>query len=78
MADDNNSPATKGDLADLKGELIEGMRDSQAAVVTSLYGFAQTAQDQFTGSDDLEASLKRRVAALESRILELERRLIFR
>ena len=49
MADDRNSPATKGDLADLrtevksefanqKEELIEAIRDSQTEVLKAFYG----------------------------------------
>ena len=97
MADDRNSPATKGDLADLrtelkgdlsdsrtdlkrelavqKDELIEVIRDSQTEILKAFYGFSQTIQERFKLADDAEAALKRRMATLESRVLEVEKRL---
>ncbi len=90
MADDRNSPATKGDLTDLrtelkneianqlasqKDEVIEAIRDSQTEVLKAFYGFSQTIQDRFKEGDDSEAAIKRRMATLESRVLEVEKRL---
>ncbi len=97
MADDRNSPATKGDLADLwiefrgdlaelksefkqgladqKDELIEAIRDGQTEILRAFYGFTQTVQERFKQADDAEAALKRRMGTLESRILEIEKRL---
>jgi hypothetical protein len=75
MADDRNSPATKGDLADLKDELIESIRDIQTETLKAFYGFTQTIRDRFKESDDSEAAIKRRMTTLESRILEVEKRL---
>jgi hypothetical protein len=75
MADDRNSPATKGDLADLKDELVEAVRDIQTETLKAFYGFTQTIQDRFKESDDSEAAIKRRITTLESRILEVEKRL---
>ncbi len=75
MADDRSTPATKGDLADLKTELIEAMRDSQSAVLRAFYGFAETVQDRSKERDETEANLRRRMTTLESRILEVEKRL---
>ena len=88
MADDLDSPATKGDLADLrtelkneignqlesqKDELIEAIRDSQTEVLKAFYGFSQTIQERFKQADDAEAAIKRRMATLESRVLEVEK-----
>lgn len=90
MADDRNSPATRGDLADLrielkneianqlasqKDELIEAIRDSQTEVLKAFYGFSQTIQERFKQADDAETAIKRRMATLESRVLEVEKRL---
>ncbi len=75
MADDRNSPATKGDLADLKDELVEAIRDVQTETLKAFYGFTQTIQDRFKDGDDSEAAIKRRMATLESRVLEVEKRL---
>jgi hypothetical protein len=86
MADDRNSPATRGDLANLrtelkkdladqKDELIEAICDGQTEVLKAFYGFSQTIQDRFKENDDSEAAIKRRMTTLESRILEVEKRL---
>jgi hypothetical protein len=76
MVDDRDSPATKGDLSDLrielkselanqKDELIEAIRDSQTEVLKAFYGFSHTVQDRFKESDDSEAAIKRRMTTLE-------------
>jgi hypothetical protein len=75
MVEDRDSPATKGGLADLKDELIESIRDIQTVTLKAFYGFAQTIQDRFKENDDSEAAIKRRMTTLESRILEVEKRL---
>ncbi len=75
MVDDRNSPATKGDVADLKDELVEAIRDSQTEVLKAFYRFSHTVQDRFKESDDSEAAIKRRMTTLESRVLEVEKRL---
>lgn len=72
---DRNAPATKGDLLDLREELIETIHDSQTALLRAFYGFTQTVQDRFTEQDQSDVSLKRRIGTLESRILEIEKRL---
>jgi hypothetical protein len=75
VTDDRDSPATRGELAALKAELIKAMLDGQTKVFKGLYSFADTVEDRYRGSDDLEANLKRRMATLDTRILEIERRL---
>lgn len=72
---DRNAPATKGDLMDLRSELVEAIHDSQTEVLRAFYGFTQTIQDRFAEQDQTEAGLKRRISTLESRILEIEKRL---
>jgi hypothetical protein len=67
--------ATKEDLVNLKDELVEVFRDSQTEILTAFYGFSQTIQDRFKENDQTEASLKRRLTTLESRLLEIEKRL---
>lgn len=61
--------ATKEDLVNLKDELVEVFRDSQTEILTAFYGFSQTIQDRFKENDQTEASLKRRLTTLESRLL---------
>jgi hypothetical protein len=39
--------ALKGDMAVLKDELVEAIRDSQTEVLKAFYGFTQTVQGRF-------------------------------
>lgn len=101
MADDRNAPATKGDLADLRDELmfeikgessglraefkseisglrdelVEVIRDSQTEVLKALYGFSQTIQERFRQVDASETAFRNRLATVEERLLEVEKRL---
>lgn len=62
-------------LGNLKDELIEAIRDGQAEVLRAFYGFSQTVLDRFREQDTTEAALKRRMATLETRVFEIEKRL---
>ena len=75
MEDERSAPATKGDLLELKDELIEAIRDNQTEILRSIYGFTQTVQNRFQEMDQTEAALKRRLTTLEGRLLEIEKRL---
>ena len=79
MDEDRNAPATKGDLADglanLRDELLEAIRDSQTGMLRAFYGFTQTIQAQFTEHDQADAAIKQRLSIVESRVLEIEKRL---
>ena len=86
MGNDRDAPATKGDLDDLetrlRGEmselearLTEKMRDMQMKLLHAFYGFAESAQARFKAQDDTEAGLKHRLTVLETRLLDVERRL---
>ena len=86
MDDDRNAPATKADLAELRGEfkadlaaledrLTEVMRDVQTEMLRAFYGFMETVQTRFKAQDDAEAGLKKRLGILEERLLEVEKRL---
>ena len=77
MADERNSPATKGDLLDLEERLTESVRDIQTELLKAFYGFTQTVQARFQEQDQTEISLKRRISTIEDRILEIEKRLNF-
>ena len=70
-----SEPATKDDLVALKDELVEAFRDGQTEILTAFYGFTETIQNRFKEQDQTEASLKRRMTTLESRLLEIEKRL---
>ena len=84
--EDRNAPATKGDLLDmrdglrqemsgLRDELLEAIHDSQTEVLRAFYGFSQTIQARFAQQDQTEAALKQRLTVIESRVLEIEKRL---
>lgn len=75
MSDDRSIPATKGDVLDLKDQLVESFRDGQTELLTAFYGFTQTVQVRFTEADANESLLKRRMTILEKRLLEVEKRL---
>jgi hypothetical protein len=86
MTDDRKTPATKGDLYDLRSEfktglnnlrdeLLEAIHDSQTALLKAFYGFTEAVQNRFKDKDEAEAALKRRMNTLESRVLEIEKRL---
>jgi hypothetical protein len=86
MDDERAKAATKGDLIELeakfdgklsqlKDDLVEAIRDSQTEVLRAFYGFSQTVLDRFKEQDQTEAGLKRRMATIESRIFEIEKRL---
>jgi hypothetical protein len=102
--EDLNSPATKGDLQELRSELQtvatqirselqqiadqlhsegehrfnelrESISDSQTEVLKAFYSFVQSNQERVRATEDAEAALKKRLAVLEDRMVEVERRL---
>jgi hypothetical protein len=73
--DDHNAPSTKGDLADLETRLTEAIRDSQTEVLRAIYGYTETIQTHLKDLDRSETGIRERMTVLESRVLELERRL---
>ena len=82
--DDLNAPATKGDLQkfatkdDLRQfeeRLMEGMRDIQTEMLKAFYSYAQSADLRMRESDTMTHGMRERLAAVESRITEIERRL---
>jgi uncharacterized protein YceH (UPF0502 family) len=105
--DDLNSPATKGDLAQMKVELkadfraemkdlesrlegkqdaleqrlvdriSESARDMETRILQAFYSFAESNQTRLTATEREAAAMKDRLASVESRITELEKRLNF-
>ncbi|MGH9604319.1 MAG: hypothetical protein ACRD3N_01345 [Terracidiphilus sp.] len=86
MNDERNAPATRGDLQnleakfqlnlrDLEDRLVEAIRDSQTEVLKAFYGFSQSIQERFRAQDDMEMPLKKRMTVIETRMLEVEKRL---
>ena len=80
--DDRLQPATKGDTEDLRSEmrgmeepLTETFRGGQTELLKGFYGFMQTIQQRFEAQDQMESNLKKRMTTIESRILEIEKKL---
>jgi hypothetical protein len=65
----------KGEIANQKDELLEAIRDSQTEVLKAFYGFGQTIQERFKQDDRNEAAMNARMTILESRVLDVEKRL---
>jgi len=72
---DRSQTAAIGDLDDRTDQIIEAIRDSQTEVLKAFFGFTQTIQDRFREQDLTETSLKRRLTTLETRLLEVEKKL---
>lgn len=92
MNNNGDNPATKKDLVKLKEELLEAMQQGDARLkdelvevirgvethlLSAFYGYTQSTQKHFTDLDQSSASLRERLGSLESRIVELERRINF-
>jgi hypothetical protein len=91
--DDQNTPATKGDLAklerkieekveQLRSEVNHGYRDilervseGETRLLRAFYDFAQSNQKRMTEIEGNETAMRSRIATLEDRLLQVERRL---
>ena len=90
MESDRNATATKGDLQDLrneiltatkddlqnlKDELLEAFRDGQTEMLRAFYSFAQSTDVKFKETELDDIMLRQRLTAVESRLTEVEKRL---
>jgi hypothetical protein len=88
--DNGHEPATKGDLAALEQRLTgdltaleqrlteaftEAFRDNETHLLKAFYGFTESVQARFKASEDDDANMKKRLAVIEQRLIELEKRL---
>jgi hypothetical protein len=80
--DDANAPATKGDIEQLRAEMshgyndvVERISDSETKLLSAFYSFAQSNQKRMVEIEGNEMALRSRIGTLESRLLEVERRL---
>jgi hypothetical protein len=84
--DDSNAPVTKADLQgaieQLRSEmqhqyddLKETMRDVQTEILRAFYGYTQTTDAKLKESEQSDVALRQRLTAVESRVLEVEKRL---
>jgi hypothetical protein len=76
---EDNSPATKHDLAAMEERLVEKMRDMQTELLRGFAAFTegQTIRLRKVEADqsNLDAALSGRINVLERRLLEIELRL---
>jgi hypothetical protein len=74
-----DQPATRADLEKLRAELVEqlleAIHDSETRLLKAFYGFTETVQTRFKDADRSEAGLKERMNILETRLLEVEKRI---
>lgn len=84
--DDSNAPATKGDIQALKDEvtarighayedLIERISDTETKLLNAFYTFAESNQARLTSNEREATAMRERLAILERRITEVEKRL---
>ena len=64
----------KGEISEVEARLTEKMRDMQTELLKAFYG-TESVQSRFKAQDDTESGLKQRLTCLETRLLEVERRL---
>jgi hypothetical protein len=88
--DDLNAPATKGDINGATGQLrteltgrmqqmedrlMEGMRDIQTEMLKGFYNYAQSADLRMKDNETVTHGMRERLAVVESRLMEIEKRL---
>jgi hypothetical protein len=77
MEIDRDAPATKGDILDLRNEIVDGMRSLQADLLKAYYAFAESNLKRFAEIETESEALKSRIATLEARLLQIEKRVNF-
>ena len=86
MDDNGSTPASKadlialeerlkGDLTALEERLTETYRDMQTELLKAFYAVAETHQKRLTDGERETAALKERVSMMESRLIQVEKRL---
>ncbi len=86
MEIDRNAPATKGDIEDFRIEVntrfqefehrIENLiLDAEGRLITSTYRLAESFQQRITQNEGNQAAFNARLATMETRITEIEKRL---
>jgi len=88
MDDSRNTPATKGDIEDLRAELqaemkameeriVEAFRDAQTEVLKAFYSFASSNDQRVAQIEGGQVAMNARLGTLESRVTQLERKVNF-
>jgi hypothetical protein len=77
--ENGDQPATKRDVKTAvdaaKDELLEAMRGIETKLLQAFYGYAKSNDSRVLEVEANEAILRTRLATLESRVMEVERRL---
>ena len=73
--DNGNEPATKADLNALREELVEAIHDSETRLLRAFYDFAETNQKRLAEAERTGVVIIERLAMMERRITEVEKRL---
>ena len=79
---ENGQELLKQDCERFRAEIHEGfaelkeiLRDGQAKILKVLYGYTQTTDAKLREGEQSDMALRQRLTAVESRILEVEKRL---
>ena len=83
---ENLRTEVKGEIQDLRtevgasiqaarAEMLEAIHDAETRLLKAFYGFAETTQKALVQNIKQHGMLEERVATVESRVLEIERRL---
>jgi len=67
--------ALKADMEELRDGLQERIQDAETKLLTAFYDFAKAHQQRISQLEGNDATLTRRVAGIEDRLLEVEKRL---
>ncbi len=73
--DNGKDPATKADLNLLREELLEAIHDTETRLLRAFYNFAETNQKRLAEVERTELVIVDRLATMERRLTEVEKRL---
>ena len=65
----------RDEMHQVRDELVETMRDVQTEMLKAFYSYAQSADLRMKDSETMTHGVRERLAVVESRITEIERRL---
>jgi len=69
-----NDYATKTDLGEVKTELLERIEKVETTLLTEFHKYAQASERRMLATEVVTHNLSERVAAIETRVRELERK----
>ena len=65
----------RSEMSHSHNELMEAFRDAQTELLKAFYNYSQTSDERMGLAENETASFKKRLAILESRVKEVEKRL---